>query len=303
MLLLCAQLNSGHYRHGSYNYRIVNEKKRRDIAVAPVHDRMVHRLLYDYLVSVVDTRFDYDVWSCRRGKGLHGALKRTRTLTTKYSEAWIWRADVLKFFDNIDQRTLKDCLRRLPLSAKAQDLLDIVVGSYTSRLDRLYTLRKEKEQLEPQIYSAFVAREQLYDGKQTGIPIGNLTSQIFANIYLNEFDRFVRHTLKPLGFIRYGDDFCVFVSSAHQAERARQISTEWLEQKLKLQIHNKNNVIFKAKHGLKFLGHSIYPRTSVVIEESTFAKIKRNVNRRNLTSYKNMHLSKKQAKQLPWLLM
>lgn len=134
LLILCADINNGVYVHGGYNHRIVNEKKRRDIAVAAVRDRVVHRLLYDYLVPIVDPKLDYDVWSCRRGKGLHGALRRARTLTTKYSEAWVWRADVSKFFDNVNQQALKDCLHRLSLGSKALDLLDIVTDSYTLQL-------------------------------------------------------------------------------------------------------------------------------------------------------------------------
>ena len=77
LLRLCADLNSGVYEHGGYHHRIVNEKKRRDIAVASVRDRVVHRLLYDYLVPLLDTRLDHDVWSCRRDKGLHKSLMRT----------------------------------------------------------------------------------------------------------------------------------------------------------------------------------------------------------------------------------
>lgn len=102
LLQLCADLNSDTYKHGDYNHRIVNEKKRRDIAVATVRDRVVHRMLYDYLVPLVDPKLDYDVWSCRKGKGLHQALLRTQTLTNKYSHDWVWRADIAKFFDNVD---------------------------------------------------------------------------------------------------------------------------------------------------------------------------------------------------------
>jgi hypothetical protein len=75
LLVLCAEINNGSYLHGGYNHRIVNEKKRRDIAVATVRDRVVHRLLYDYLVPIVDPKLDYDVWLCCTGKGLHVALK------------------------------------------------------------------------------------------------------------------------------------------------------------------------------------------------------------------------------------
>ena len=130
LLRLCADLHTGQYEHGGYHHRIVSEKKRRDIAVASVRDRVVHRLLYDYLVPVVDPRLDYDVWSCRQNKGLHKALKRTHHLLHDYSHGWIWRADISKFFDHVDHDVLKQCLLRFTSDISAQKVLDRVLASY-----------------------------------------------------------------------------------------------------------------------------------------------------------------------------
>lgn len=131
LLLLCKDLNDGTYMHGSYSHRIVNEKKRRDISVAGVRDRVVHRLLYDYLVPVVNTKLDPDVWSCRPSKGLHKALQRAALFSKRYSGGYFWRADVAKFFDHVNHETLKACLRRHIAEEKAQNLLDKVIDSYT----------------------------------------------------------------------------------------------------------------------------------------------------------------------------
>lgn len=136
LLRLCADLNSGVYEHGGYHHRIVNEKKRRDIAVASVRDRVVHRLLYDYLVPLLDTRLDHDVWSCRRDKGLHKSLMRTQHLIYSYSHGWIWRADISKFFDNVDHGVLRECLMRFVPDKSAQNLLDKVLSSYVHNGDR-----------------------------------------------------------------------------------------------------------------------------------------------------------------------
>ncbi|MEK7059793.1 MAG: reverse transcriptase domain-containing protein, partial [Patescibacteria group bacterium] len=130
LLLLCSDLNHGSYQHGGYSHRIINEKKRRDIAVASVRDRVVHRLLYDYLVPLVDPKLDYDVWSCRVSKGLHQALARTAELTTKYSHTWGWRADISKFFDNVDHQVLKSCIARYVEDKKVLYLFDLVIDSY-----------------------------------------------------------------------------------------------------------------------------------------------------------------------------
>ena len=136
LLRLCNDFNNRQYQHGSYSHRIVNEKKRRDIAVATVKDRVVHRLLYDYIVPIVDKRFDFDVWSCRKGKGLMSALERTQKLLAKYPESWVWRADVHKFFDNVDQAILQSILKRTITDPKALYLLEEIIASYNCLQNR-----------------------------------------------------------------------------------------------------------------------------------------------------------------------
>jgi RNA-directed DNA polymerase len=100
------------YQHGPYKKVVIKEKKRRDLAVAPVRDRVVHRLLYDFLVEKYEKSFDPDVWSCRKGKGLHKCLVRTQKLLKRYNNSYVWRADISKFFDNVNQQTLIECLDR-----------------------------------------------------------------------------------------------------------------------------------------------------------------------------------------------
>ncbi len=112
LVQLVTELSKKSYQHGHYQPVVLYEKKRRDLAVAPVRDRVVHRLLYDYLVAVYDKGFDPDVWSCRVGKGLHACLARTRTLLRKYSLSYVWRADIAKFYDNVDHAILFNCLLR-----------------------------------------------------------------------------------------------------------------------------------------------------------------------------------------------
>ena len=130
LLLLCRDLNSGTYRHSDYSHKIVNEKKRRDIFVASVRDRVVHRLLYDYLTPIFDPVLDYDVWSCRVGKGLHACLWRVANLMTRFPDAWVWRADISKFFDNVNQDVLKNCLIRRVSDPRALELCYEIINSY-----------------------------------------------------------------------------------------------------------------------------------------------------------------------------
>jgi RNA-directed DNA polymerase len=224
---LARELADKSYEHGGYQAISLTEKKRRDLAVASVRDRVVHRLLYDYLLPKFDPSFDPDVWSCRTGKGLHKGLARTQQLLRKHNASYVWRADITKFFDSVDQQVLADCLtRRIDYDSTAIWLCQEVIDSYIVKPGR-------------------------------GIPIGNLTSQLFANIYLNEFDRYARHTLKPQAYLRYGDDFLLFYATRRQAHQTREIARAFLKNTLGLTVNAKNNVVVPAKSGLKFLGHTI----------------------------------------------
>lgn len=127
-------LITGGYRHGGYDKFVVHDTKPREIAVAGVRDRVVHRLLYDYLVTVWDKTFIYDVWSCRHGKGLHAGIRRAQTFMRRYPEAWVWRADIRKMFDSIDKDVLKKLLRRRLTDEKALILLDKIIDSYSTQL-------------------------------------------------------------------------------------------------------------------------------------------------------------------------
>jgi len=227
LLRLSYDLSIGTYRHEVYAHKIINEKKRRDIFVASVRDRVVHRLLYDYLVPLFDRRFDYDVWSCRTSKGLHAALKRVSYLKKKHPGAYIWRADIKKFFDHVDHAVLRDCLRSVVIDTTALKICDETIDSFAM-------------------------------SPGTGIPIGNLTSQLFANIYLHEFDRYVRKNIKPLAYLRYGDDFLLFFESLEQAKAAQEAGTAYLQNALNLKVNPRQDLLLPPKKAFVFLGQKIY---------------------------------------------
>jgi retron-type reverse transcriptase len=109
---LAGEISGRTWRHGGYRRVVVEEKKRRDLAVATVRDRIVHRLVYDELVLLFDRGFDFDVWSCRKGKGLSGCILRVQEFCRRFPEAYVWRGDVRKFFDNVGHERLMECLGR-----------------------------------------------------------------------------------------------------------------------------------------------------------------------------------------------
>lgn len=271
---LYRDLNSRAYRHGPYKKFTVCDNKRREISVSSVRDRVVHRLLYDYLVPLFDPTFVYDAWSCRKGKGLIGAIQRTQSFLNSYPDAYVWRADIKKFFDSVNHEILANLILKRANSSTTNWLISLVIRSYSTC-------------------------------SGTGIPIGNLTSQIFANIYLNELDHFVKHTLKPKAYLRYGDDFVIFVDSKEQIIEVRLKVIAFLQRALKLELHPTNDHIIQARQGLKFLGCWIYPMGRKLTNRN-WVRVKERVNLRNISSYHGLvshHSTKKKQKEFRWRLL
>lgn len=268
------EIASRAYRHGPYHTRTVREKKRRELAVASVRDRVVHRLVYDTLVAACDHMFDPDVWSCRRGKGLHGCLQRAQRLIRTHRTAYVWRMDITKFFDAVDRTVLRQCLRRHVSDPHALWLADEIVRSY---------------------------HHHTREGHLAGIPIGNLTSQIFANIYLHEFDRYIRHVLKPLAYVRYGDDAVVWCRTRRQAEEVRRRASTYIADTLHLHVNPKNDVIIPPRAGLHFLGH-VVTDSYIVVDRHTTRAVLAKSNSRSIASHKSLLLAKIPKRQLDWQL-
>ncbi|NLG06958.1 hypothetical protein GX553_00695 [Candidatus Peribacteria bacterium] len=263
------ELNNQTYKHGTYRSFSVNDTKSRDIAVASIRDRFVHRLLYEYLVTVYDKTFLYDVWSCRKEKGLLGAIERTQYFLTQNRNGYFWRGDVQKFFDSVNQRTLLALANRRIEDPKALWLLKEVIASYRGN----DSARFERE------------RERLVLGR--GIAIGNVTSQIFANIYMHEFDRYAVHTLRSKHYLRYGDDFMLFTDDRDAAIEYRERAEEFLREKLSLHLHSRNDVIFPCMKGAKFLGCWLYPQKRH-LQARVWHRALRRVNKRNIASYNGL---------------
>src|SRR3989344_50846 len=237
---LADDLATGAFTHGAYRMMQISDKKRRDISIASVRDRIVHRLLYDYLVEQFDRGFIFDAWSCRVGKGLHACLLRTKNLLAHYHRSHVWRFDITKFFDHVRHDVLLELLRRRITDDRALRLLEIVIASWP--VDK----KVERE------------RERVH--RCVGIPIGNVTSQIFANIYFNEFDRFVMHELRPQGYVRYGDDGIIIAKDRHALEVMRMRARQFLNDRLGLVVSVRHDIIVPVRRGIYFLGMELWPQ-------------------------------------------
>ena len=136
------------------------------------------------------------------------------------------------------------------------------------------------------------------------MPIGNLTSQIFANIYLNEFDRFVKHNLKAKQYVRYGDDFIIVENNLDKLNFLRAQAVDFLQNILKLKINLKSDKIFKTKNGLKFLGVVLWP-TGRTLNKRSRKRVQERLNHSNAASYRGLviqHGNFIQARNFSWIV-
>lgn len=141
-------------------------------------------------------------------------------------------------------------------------------------------------------------------GGKIGMPIGNLTSQIFANIYLNELDRFVKHTLKVKPYLRYGDDFIIIEPDLEKLNLFRSQITDFLKTELNLAVNPKSDKIIKFRHGLKYLGMQMWP-SGRTLNKRNLARVKERLKPNNVSSYCGLvkqHGNKKQIKRFDWLI-
>lgn len=224
------------YRHSGYDAFWVNDPKRRHIHKACVTDRVLHHLLYTYLYSLFDPIFIYDSYSCRVRKGTHKGVERLAYFTRKESrnftrECWALQFDIKQFFASAHHEVLKQLLTKKIADQDILNLISQVIDSFHS--------------------TASPGR---------GIPLGNLTSQIFANIYLHELDIYMKHELRTRYYARYADDGVVLSSSKERLLELILPIGNFLQKELKLSLHPRKLRIRKLSWGIDFLGYIVLPR-------------------------------------------
>lgn len=229
------ELMWGMYHMSPYHHFYVFEPKRRLISAPHFRDRVVHRAIYNVIEPLFDKTYIYDSYACRRNKGTHRGADRTqafiRKVENKSGKAYALKADISRYFSSIDHHILKSLL-----AAKI-------------RCNRTLAL----------LY--YIIDNSPCDALGVGIPLGNLTSQIFANVYLHELDRFAKHTLKAKYYVRYMDDFTIIHDDKAQLHKWRREIETFLWSMLRLKTNSKTQVFPIAKQNgraLDFLGYRIY---------------------------------------------
>lgn len=225
LLELRTRLLGGTYAHGPYRKFIVSDSKRRKIKAAPFRDRVVHQAMVAALEPAFEKRFIFDSYACRVGKGTHAGIARFERFARVSRYALMM--DISKYFASIDHSILFSLL-----SPKIRD-------------ERMLALCR-------------IVIESSEETPGKGIPIGNLTSQLFANVYLDELDQYVKHGLRVRRYARYMDDFVLLHDDKLHLHELRQQITDFLATRLHLTVHPKKAQIEPVESGVNFLGFRIF---------------------------------------------
>jgi len=239
IISLHLELRNKTYKHSKYEGFKISDPKPRDIHKAKVRDRLLHHAIYRVLYPFFDRTFIADSYSCRVNKGTHKAIDRFRNFTYQVSKnhtrtAWVLKCDIRKFFASIDQKVMLEIIKGYIPDQDIFSLLSEIVGSFHST------------------------------EKGKGLPLGNLTSQLFINIYMNEFDQFMKHKIKAKYYIRYADDFVILSDDKSWLVGILPKISDFLENKLNLHLHPKKVSITTIASGVDFLGWILFPDHRVV---------------------------------------
>lgn len=232
------ELNNKIYQHFHYTPFYIQDPKLRRIHKACVRDRVLHQAVFRVLYPIFDQGFIFDSYSCRLNKGTHRAVNRLEKFGRKLSRnnhknIFALKCDVRKFFDSIGQNILLELIKKKIQNNDTLWLINKIIKSF------------EKE-------------------NNKGLPLGNITSQLFSNIYLNELDRFIKHKLKIKHYLRYCDDFVILGEDKENLAELVYLIDNFLKEKLKLNLHSNKIIIKKYHQGIDFLGYVVLPHYRVL---------------------------------------
>lgn len=234
------------YKTGKYHTFVIYEPKERIIKALPYRDRIVHQwYVEEFIKPYFLKRFINDTYACIENKGTHRAVLKTqkymRIMKRKFNNYYILKCDIKKYFYSIDKDILINILKKYIKDSKLLDFTKIL----------------------------------LTDEEVLGIPIGNYTSQFFANIYLNELDQYIKHDLKIKYYLRYMDDFVILCDNVEMAKDMKEKIRCFVETKLHLKLNQKTNY-YPNSMGINFCGFRIY-ETHILLRNRSKKKIKKNI--------------------------
>jgi len=245
------ELHSGAYRPGVYREFMVRDFKSRLISAAPFRDRVVHHALTQILEPIFERRFSRDSFACRVGMGTHKALDRAKWGAAHFP--YVLKCDVRKYFASIDHEILKGLLERVVKCRATLDLAALVIDGFHG----------------PDEAAQYFEGDDLFTPfeRRRGLPLGNQTSQFFANVYLNPLDQYVNRELRPACYVRYVDDFVLFHQSKATLAEMKDAIEGFLET-LRLRIHERKSRVYRCPDGVTFLGWRVFPNRMRLVREN-----------------------------------
>lgn len=251
-------LSTGSYKHTAYQRFTIHDPKQRQIHKATVKDRIVHQVIVTAIEPLFDKRFIYDSYSCRIDKGTHAGVERLSTFLRQAGKnnsrkVYVLKCDIRKYFASVDHEILLGLITRHIQDESILELIRTALLSYNPETGK-------------------------------GIPLGNITSQLFANIYLHELDWFMKQTLGAKYYARYCDDFVVVSPDKVYLENLIEPIREFLQTVLELDLHPNKVQIRSWQQGIDFLGYVLRPYTTT-LRSKTRRRMMARANENNISSY------------------
>ncbi|MDP3988135.1 MAG: RNA-directed DNA polymerase [Candidatus Levybacteria bacterium] len=252
LLIISSSLKNQTYKPKKYHRFVVFEPKMRQISAPAFIDRIIHHAIINIIEPLFEVQFIPTSFACRKNKGTHfGMLKVAdchKTFVDKYPIFYVLKCDIKQYFASIDHQILFQLLSQTLTCPKTLQLLKIIIESYE-------------------------------DSPGKGIPIGNLTSQLFANVYLHQLDLYTQNVLREPNYFRYMDDFIIFSSDKEYLKKLRFQIEDFLKENLELSLHPKKANILRADKGLDFLGYFI-KKDVTLLRRKTLRRYKKRHKRR-----------------------
>jgi RNA-directed DNA polymerase len=240
LLALQDKLYSQSYHFSPYRQFTVYEPKERRICAAPYRDRVVHHALCNVIEPLLDKAMIYDSYACRVGKGMHRALDRAQHFLRGHR--YVLKMDIRKYFFTVDQQLLLADLAKRIADERLLTLLGRVLDTYTTG---------------DEYYFAMPSDLPIDRFRPRGLPIGNLTSQLLANCFLDPVDRYIKEQLKCKGYLRYMDDLLLFGQNKAELQQVKAEIGAFLQES-RLCLHPQKTQVFPAKNGVPYLGFHLY---------------------------------------------
>ena len=272
LIRLIKEIKEGTYYPEKYRYFKIYDPKERIISVAKFRDRVVHHAIVNILEPIFEKVFIFNSYATRKDKGTHKAIEKAQNYLRKTN--YYLKADIRKYFDSIEHNILINLIEKKIKDKKLMELIKRIVKN--SDISRGEDINKGLP-CGIKLFHNF----NFSSGKiiPQGLPIGNLTSQFFANIYLNGFDHFVKEYLRERYYIRYMDDFVIFSDNKERLKELRGIIKEYLIKELNLELKEKATYINKKMNGLSFLGVRIFPKL-IRIKNENIKRIRKRIDKR-----------------------